>query len=248
MQYGIVLLSVVALRNSPDSQSGLVTMALYGASFKIIDQRKYWFKIRLDFDATEGWVEKNQLYEISEERYLHIQNTPPSYCQELTGFISKEDGSLMPVLLGAHTRQAALLNHSFEGNTSVEASKYGVIHTALLYLNAPYLQGGMSPFGIDAAGLCQMAYKLNGYTLYRTAQEQSKQGEPLSFIEESEAGDLAFFDNAEGLIDHVGIILPDNHIIHCHGQVRIDRLDHTGIFNPQSNQYSHSLRVIKKVI
>ncbi|MEM1260168.1 MAG: NlpC/P60 family protein, partial [Bacteroidota bacterium] len=73
-------------------------------------------------------------------------------------------------------------------------------------------------------------------------------GEALSFIEESEPGDLAFFDDAEGTINHVGIILKDNHIIHASGHVRIDRLDHTGIFNTDSRNYSHSLRVIKKVI
>ncbi len=248
MQYGIVLLSVVALRATPDSESSLITMALYGAPFKIIDQRKFWYKIRLDFDATEGWVEKNQLLEISENTYQDIQNTPQTYCQELTAFANKADGSLMPVLLGSYNQQSHLLGHSFEGQTTTNSSKQGVVNRALLYLNAPFLKGGISPFGIDAAGLCQMAYKLNGYALSRTPIEQSKQGEPLSFIEESEAGDLAFFDNSEGMIDHVGIILPDNHIIHCHGQVRIDRLDHTGIFNPQTNQYSHSLRVIKKVI
>jgi cell wall-associated NlpC family hydrolase len=141
-----------------------------------------------------------------------------------------------------------LLGHVFEGQTTAENSKLGVVNSALLYLNAPFLKGGNIPFGIDATGLSQMTYRLNGFKLARTALEQSKQGEPLSFIEESEPGDLAFFDNSEGIIDHVGIILPDHHIIHCYGQVRIDRIDHTGIFNSQTNHYSHNLRVIKKII
>jgi len=73
-------------------------------------------------------------------------------------------------------------------------------------------------------------------------------GEALSFIEESEPGDLAFFDNDEGIITHVGIIMKDNYIIHAHGKVRIDRIDHTGIFNLDSKKHSHKLRVIKKII
>ncbi len=93
-----------------------------------------------------------------------------------------------------------------------------------------------------------MVYKINGYALERTAAAQSKQGEPLSFIEESEPGDLAFFDNSDGIIDHVGIILKDNYIIHVNGHVRIDRIDHTGIFNTEEKLYTHKLRVIKKII
>jgi cell wall-associated NlpC family hydrolase len=50
----------------------------------------------------------------------------------------------------------------------------------------------------------------------------NQQGEALSFIEESEPGDLAFFDNEEGTIIHVGIIMADNYIIHASGKVRID--------------------------
>lgn len=84
--------------------------------------------------------------------------------------------------------------------------------------------------------------------LYRDASQQAREGEPLSFIEESEVGDLAFFDNDEGNITHVGIIMDNNYIIHASGKVRIDRLDHLGIYNPETNKHTHKLRVIKKII
>ena len=93
-----------------------------------------------------------------------------------------------------------------------------------------------------------MVYRLNGFKLLRDASEQATQGDALSFIEESSPGDLAFFDNKEGDIIHVGIIMEKNHIIHAHGKVRIDRLDHTGIFNVETGKHSHKLRVIKRVI
>jgi cell wall-associated NlpC family hydrolase len=117
-----------------------------------------------------------------------------------------------------------------------------------VYLNAPYLWGGKTPFGIDCSGFTQMVYKLNGYHLKRDASQQATEGEPLSFIEESEPGDLAFFDNEEGKIIHVGIIMDNNYIIHSSGKVRIDRLDHLGIYNAETNRHTHKLRVIKKMI
>ena len=119
---------------------------------------------------------------------------------------------------------------------------------AYLFLNAPYLWGGKTNFGIDCSGFTQMVYKLNGYKLLRDASLQATQGDPLSFIEESEPGDLAFFDNEEGAITHVGIIMKDNYIIHAHGKVRVDRIDHTGIFNGEKRLYTHKLRVIKRIV
>ena len=117
-----------------------------------------------------------------------------------------------------------------------------------MYLNSPYLWGGKTPFGIDCSGMVQMVYRLNGYQIQRDASQQAMEGEALSFIEESEPGDLAFFDNEEGRIIHVGIIMEDNHIIHAHGKVRIDRLDHLGIYNVDTKRHTHKLRVIKKII
>lgn len=108
--------------------------------------------------------------------------------------------------------------------------------------------GGKTPFGIDCSGFTQMVYMLNGYNLHRTSFQQARQGEPLSFIEESEPGDLAFFDDAEGNIIHVGIMMQDNYIIHVHGKVRIDRIDHSGIYNTDIKKHTHQLRVIKKII
>ena len=93
-----------------------------------------------------------------------------------------------------------------------------------------------------------MVYRLGGFTLPRDAYQQADLGSTLSFVEEAEEGDLAFFDNNEGKITHVGLILKDNYIIHASGKVRVDRLDHQGIYNAEMRDYSHKLRIIKKVI
>ncbi|RYG37708.1 MAG: NlpC/P60 family protein, partial [Chitinophagaceae bacterium] len=169
-------------------------------------------------------------------------------------YVTGPNNFLMPIPLGA---SLSFLNHDeintarldFEGmRVSGLRTKSNLIPTAFLYLNSPYLWGGKTPFGIDCSGLTQMVYKLNGYALPRDASQQALVGEPLSFIEESESGDLAFFDNDEGRIIHVGLIMEDNYIIHASGRVRIDRLDHLGIYNAEVNRHTHKLRVIKKFI
>mgnify|MGYP003978580471 FL=1 len=125
--------------------------------------------------------------------------------------------------------------------------KIKITENAMMYLNSPYLWGGRTPFGIDCSGFTQMVYRLQGIDLPRDAYQQAEVGTTLSFVEESEAGDLAFFDNAEGKVIHVGIILDNNHIIHASGKVRIDRIDQQGIFNKEEGKHTHKLRLIKSI-
>jgi hypothetical protein len=249
MNYGICNLSLVALRAEASDVSELVTQVLYGEHFKILEIRKKWSRIRLAFDKYEGWIDNKQFINISEEDYLDFDKKPLKFSSDLVDFITDANKQLFSICMGSSVSASKYLEHHFEGKSISEIlPKEHLIETALLYLNTPYLWGGKSPFGIDCSGFTQMVYKLNGYKLLRDASQQATQGEALSFIEESEPGDLAFFDNDEGKITHVGIIMKDNYIIHAHGKVRIDRLDHSGIFNYDLRNHTHKLRVIKRII
>ena len=251
MQYGICHLSIVPVRLSTDDSSEMVTQLIYGDHFKVLEQRKHWSRIRIAYDSFEGWINNKQFTLISETDFKTIESTKiQKFSADLVSFVSSENGTLIPIVLGSDiTHSKNLLLNNFEGNSiSEKQPKETFIETALLYLNAPYFWGGKTPFGVDCSGFTQMVYKINGHKLLRNAAQQATQGEPLSFIEESEPGDLAFFDNHEGIIDHVGIIMKNNYIIHAHGKVRIDRIDHTGIFNTEIKNYTHKLRVIKKIV
>lgn len=249
MQYGVCNLSIVPLRLEPTDKSELVSQVLYGDFFKVLEERKSWSKIRLAFDGYEGWIDNKQYKNIDESQYILLNTSSPKLSIDLVEFIQDENHQLHPILLGSSLNALSILNHSHDGSI-IEGvlHKSNLIETAFLYLNSPYLWGGKTPFGIDCSGFTQMVYKLNGYKLLRDASQQATQGDPLSFIEESEPGDLAFFDNNEGAIIHVGIIMSDNYIIHAHGKVRIDRLDHYGIYNVDKKTHTHKLRVIKKII
>ncbi len=250
MQYGICPLSIVPIRTNPDDCAEMSSQLLYGEHFKILESRKKWSRIRTAYDNFEGWIPNNQLTYIPEQVYTEIEALQPKkICCDVVSHICTDNGMLLPILMGSMMNAPSLLHHTFEGSVhSGKNPKDSLVGTAIMYLKAPFLAGGKTPFGIDSSGFTQMVYKINGHVLARTAEGQSKQGEALSFIEESEPGDLAFFDDNEGVIDHVGIILKDNYIIHVNGHVRIDRIDHTGIFNSEEKLYTHQLRVIKKVI
>lgn len=249
MQYGICHLSIVPLRNEPSDTSEMVSQVLYGDEFKVLEQRKKWSRIRLAYDKYEGWIDNKQYLEITDDVYKSLTNSTLHLSHDLVQFIANEQNMLTPIPLGSNLNGLSLLKHTFDGAIiPLSKDKSKIVTTAFLYLNSPYLWGGKTPFGIDCSGFTQMVYKLNGFQLLRDASQQATQGEALSFIEEAEPGDLAFFDNNEGAIIHVGIIMENNYIIHAHGCVRIDRLDHSGIFNVDKHTHTHKLRVIKKII
>jgi gamma-D-glutamyl-L-lysine dipeptidyl-peptidase len=259
MQYGLCTLSIVPARKEPAGTSEMVTQLLFGETYTVKESIGGWIRIRITFDNYECWISEKQHTRINEQTYQSLQRQEPSLVNELVQLLhDKKNNHTFPVTLGAtlpfyrnHTCQAGEKELMYEGQIS-EAKIAGgadeILQTAFLFLNAPYLWGGKSPFGIDCSGFTQLCYKLNGHKLPRDSEQQVELGTPLSFVDEALAGDLAFFDNEEGKIVHVGILLDNQKIIHASGFVRVDKFDHYGIYNTDKKGYSHHLRVIKRII
>lgn len=253
MKYGISNLSIVPMRAEAADQSEMVNQILFGEHFKVLESRKKFSKIRLSHDSYEGWICNKQWIEIQEDIYKTLDKEVATITTDILDIITKDHhqpiviGSILPSYKSGH----ALINnemYQFDGLTTPGfVKKEKLVENALMYLNAPYLWGGRSPVGIDCSGFTQMVYRLQGVDLPRDAYQQAKVGTTLSFVEESEPGDLAFFDNNEGKIIHVGIILEDNHIVHASGKVRIDRIDQQGIFNTELGVHTYKLRLIKSI-
>lgn len=201
MKFGISNLNSVALRLEPDSISEMSSQILFGETFKIVKSKGDWIKIILDFDSYEGWVLKNQIELLSLEDHLEISASNNTTSNELLSFITDQNNHLQTISLGASLPlfsrdefKISKNSYFFDGATNnKKRTKKEIVSTAYLYLNTPFLWGGRTPFGLDCSGFTQMVYKINGYTLLRNASFQASQGEVLSFIEESEPGDLAFF-------------------------------------------------------
>jgi gamma-D-glutamyl-L-lysine dipeptidyl-peptidase len=252
--YGICILANIPLRLEPSDRSEMTSQVLFGDFFEIIEEQGNWTKIKLDYDQYEGWIDSKQLYKISKESYTELKEESLVVSTDIIEYVTSAVGLLIPIHLGSDLRflnnpEVNCFGFTFEGVCNEKnISKSKLLEIAFLYLNAPYMWGGKTPFGIDCSGFTQMVYKTLGIQLPRDAYQQATVGEHLSFIEEAEPGDLAFFDNAEGKITHVGIIMADNYIIHASGKVRVDRLDHQGIYNTETGRHTHKLRVINKII
>lgn len=254
---GICFLSTVAVREKPSHKSEMINQLLFGDLFSILDSYDSWSLIESDGDKYQGWVDKAQIKIVSDEFLKKYQSEEPHYlkktCTEIKYNNTKivlSQGSRIPLY---NNRNFAINEEQGELPPSCTIIKGkqtadAIIRTAYQFLGTPYLWGGRSSFGVDCSGFIQTIFKMNGYQLPRDSKEQAKSGKNIDFIHEALPGDLAFFDNEEQQIIHVGLLLENNQIIHASGHVRIDDIDHEGIYNKEKQKYTHRLRLIKHVL
>lgn len=253
MSYGLAKLSIIPVRAEGSDKAEIITQLLFGDHYEVLEEAEKWIRIRNHFDQYEGWICRKQFFEISGKEFDEMGINEFPLCGSLTGQIHLDNentiitrGAVLPYL-----HQGDIRIREARGKFTGEENKSSSAHLmtyALEYLNTPYLWGGRSPFGIDCSGFAQIVYKLCGYKLPRDAYQQAEHGYDVPFVETSEPGDLAFFDNEEGRITHVGIVTEPGKIIHASGRVKIDLLDSQGIFDQESKRYTHKLRLIRRIL
>lgn len=245
--YGFCHLSVIPLREMPSDLSQMSSQLLFGDVFEVLDTKENWLQIQNAFDNYIGWIDKKQQINIESLKFQELKNS--QYTNSTSGDLisNGEIYSLLPASSFPSDLPFNIGEFNFEPHLSILPCSFynDITSIALSYLNAPYLWGGKTPFGIDCSGFTQSVYKIAGIKLLRDASQQASQGQTLSFLSEAKPGDLLFFDNEEEKIIHVGIFLGDNKIIHASGKVRIDMIDHQGVYNEITKSYSHKLRLIK---
>jgi gamma-D-glutamyl-L-lysine dipeptidyl-peptidase len=266
MIYAICPLSVIPIRLQANEKSEMVTQLLFGEVVEIIklsprvaSLASGWVQVRCLWDDYVGWVNEKQLLILSEATTeTKLTEQAFAMCYEHCHAAMAEDYSI-PITLGATLplfdgiqlkladRKFTFSGQAINPQQIIPTADF-LLKIARKYLFAPYLWGGKSPFGIDCSGLVQMCYKMLNIRMPRDAYQQVEVGRVVDFVQQAQPGDLAFFDNAAGNIIHVGIVMANSMIIHASGRVRIDHLDHYGIFNEELKKYSHKLRIVKRIL
>lgn len=261
--FGINPLPIIPVRKDASHRSEMITQLLFGETFSIAySNDDGWLKITSHYDNYVGFVELKQVDLLTETEFKALNHETWGIIKSPIAVVIKSDsqngttipaGSKLP-LKGKVNFNNTSFNYSPEivhvPNTSrsEETIREDVVQTALKFINSPYLWGGRSCLGIDCSGFSQLVFKINGIAIQRDASQQTNQGNHVGFIDEAKSGDLLFFGLPDENITHVGIYLGEGFVIHASGSVRIDTVDHFGIFNNQTQSYSHQLRTIKDFI
>ena len=252
-QFAYNNLPVIPLRSHPDDRSEMVSQVLFGEHFFVNETFSHWAKITLINDEYQGWIDQKAVQKTTNKSLKELQSFTTFLTSELFTKVScEEDSFYIPigsVLPDYYKGKFTLGETQYSINTEVapfsfEYDKFSEV--CKKFLKAPYLWGGKTSYGIDCSGYTQVVLGQFGINIKRDASMQAKQGRLVAFLAEAQMGDLAFFENEDGNITHVGIILSPDTIIHAHGEVRIDAIDDMGIINKKTGKHSHRLRLLKR--
>jgi hypothetical protein len=256
-QFGVCNLSLIPLRTEPSDRSEMCSQLLFGDHFTILEGNEKWVRIVTAYDEYEGWIDRKQLEEIEQAAYVALHDLNSILGLSISHHVIKTASNESLRLVAGSNIPVTVDNFFYLRDTKYKLEsktihplkdnfKNGIWEAAMFYLNAPYLWGGKSVFGIDCSGFSQMVFRQFGIKIKRDAFQQAEQGELVGFLQESEPGDLAFFDNEEGRITHVGIMLDKERIIHASGRVKIEPIDNQGIYSNELKKYTHKLRIVKR--
>ncbi|MEI6122625.1 MAG: C40 family peptidase [Bacteroidota bacterium] len=259
MDSGICTISIIPVRAEPSHKSELITQLLFGELYKILEYYETWIKIKTVFDSFEGWIDAKQGKNLCDEEFDFLVDHNNAVTSDLVqNLFNKSTQTNLQVVMGsslpnlkfdtAHISLVEYIVNSESIRIPAPTNGSEIVDVALKYLNAPYLWGGRTPFGTDCSGFTQIVMKICGIPVFRNASQQSVQGTTVDFISEGMPGDLVYFENIENQIVHTGILINNQTIIHASGKVRIDPIDHEGIFNHDMKCYSHKLRLIRRFV
>jgi len=251
MKYAACIVPVAPVRLLADHREEMTSQYLFGESAKIKDQNdEVWIRLESANDQYSGWCRTNQFI-LSENEFPQSKKFTGEWVNDI--FIN---GRLLRVPFASSLNLLEVILPEFKidysgkiidaAATSFNEKNIGEL--SALFLGTGYLWGGKSVFGIDCSGFVQSVYRLMDINLLRDANQQVTQGDTVGFLEEAKCGDLAFFDDENGVVVHVGILLNPNEIIHSSGNVRMDKIDNEGIVNADTGLRTHRLRTIKRVI
>lgn len=256
---GVCIWNNIAVRTEARHSAEMCTQLLFGEIYFVLEETVDWLKISTSDCNYEGWISRKQhtLYDNETDKptflvrntFLYIHNTLTHIAFPV--FI----GSQIPIpengkfTLGGHLFSVDLPDPiPIQRHQGLTIEQDSLLDFVFHYLDAPYLWGGRTPAGIDCSGLVQMVFRSLNINLPRDASQQVNCGENVDFFEESQIGDIAFFENNEGNIVHTGIICGYHQIIHASGHVQINTLDETGIYDQYLKKYTHKLRLIRRVL
>lgn len=253
MNTAINLLSVVPMRKEAAHRSEMVSQLLFGEYVEILEEEEYFSKVKCLYDGYDGWVQSNQLTPVN--KVFETNKYVNSWIEEIS--INRRKMNIpmcSPVYSTDHGRVhfgEVEVDYFMDDDSFWNSSEHTVTKSSLKevyskFIDAPYLWGGKSVFGIDCSGFVQQVFKMFGIRLLRDAYLQAGQGSVVSGLAETRLGDLAFFQNENGRVTHVGIILENHQIIHASGKVRIDTIDEDGIINSETGKRTHQLHSIRR--
>ncbi|WP_421579228.1 NlpC/P60 family protein [Shinella sp. M31] len=217
-----VAVPVASLRPRPDAAAGIDTQVLFGEAVQVLDRANGWAWVKSGFDGYVGYVEETALSP-EDSNPTHIVAVPRTFAYSgadlrTPAAFALSVGSRLTIIDESETRgtryltlaagQSVVAGHCLAIGTTASDDYVAI---AIRFLEAPYLWGGRSGFGLDCSALVQLSMMMTGRTAPRDSDMQAAGlGTPIS-REELRRGDLVFWKG------HVAIMEDEKTILHANG-------------------------------
>lgn len=256
LDFGVCRLTTVPVFERADFHSRQCNQLLFGEAYEVTGKKGDWLSILTAFDHEGGWILASQHHSISAEYFDQINTSDYKITTDVSATLLYNKnplivvmGSIVPISSSELFKVEEQL--AFNGETkSVSQKRDGEFLKTVLskYVNAPFVPGGKTPFGSDACGFIQMAFKIAGYKLPRMVEQLTNYGTPVESIESVAVGDIALLKHYQtGELRPAVLTSPDK-ILMLDGFVQQWKFDGKGIKNNTQKKYSWELITARRIL
>lgn len=246
--YAVVTVPVANLRDEPRHGAEMVSQAIMGTPLRVEAVQGQWYTVSMP-DGYRGYMIDNSLTPMDEASFDRWRSSTRATVSAMNVTVYASPGStdavVTPLLLAdvveladtvaaqvkvilpdgrsGYADTSAFRPFQPFGHNAADDAAAAIISRGMQLVGQEYLWGGTSVKANDCSGLTRVLYQSEGIYLPRDAWQQALAGEPVD-AGHLLPGDLIFFTNAKGRVNHVGIYAGDGMMLHCSGRVRIDRI------------------------
>lgn len=177
------------VRSEPSTDSKIWTQISKEDRYSVVSQLDGWVQIELDTGDSESTESADKAFIATRENNVEVRYA----LAEAIKFSPLEEKA---------NQQASLRNK--------------VVNYALQFVGNRYVWGGTNPnTGADCSGFVQYVLRnVAGVSLPRTSREQAKAGRAIK-SSEMRPGDLIFYTNKSGTVNHVAMYIGNGQIVHA---------------------------------
>jgi prepilin-type processing-associated H-X9-DG protein len=254
-KFGKCNLSLISVKEAPSMDSCQITQLLFGELYVIQSVNKFWAEIIIFDKKIIGYIPKSQLFQITKKEFEQILQYKKFYTTDIISSIDI-NGRIIILPFGS-------LLYNYDGmNCTFVDSKWHFMGNALKpspknldfieilvkkMINAPYQESGNSVLGIDSIHLVSTFYKFIGINTPMNIHDLYQMGSPIDLVKDCQLGDIIFFGEKE--IEHIGIVINKNNILHVDGHVKMDQYDYMGIVSKENKSHIvKKIRMIRRLI
>ena len=221
-KYAVINTVTLKVREKNNTESRVLTLVGQDEKYKILIEGKKWCKVKVDGEVgyvlkeyvkvAEKFATAKSMKEILAEQEEEEAEQVSTSSTESTKETSSKKSSSRSSSRSTSRKSSSKKSYSKAGSKTGSS----VASFALQFKGNPYRYGGTSlTNGTDCSGFTQSVYRNFGYSIARDSRSQYSSAGRIVSMSELQAGDLLFYSNSSGRINHVALYIGGGQVVHA---------------------------------